>query len=362
MASTAEAGTERGERLRQAIANLFPGYFAMVMATGIVSIAAHLLQFPFIPEFLLIINVLAYIVLWALSLARLLGHFAAMADDFSSHMRGPGFFTMVAGTCVLGSQLLILQQTWMASMVLWLVGIVLWLFIMYGFFTAITVREEKPTLEKGINGAWLIAIVATQSISILGTLLAPVVGERTVPVLFFTLCMYMLGCMLYIAIITLIFYRFTFLRLRTAELSPPYWINMGAVAITTLAGSTLILNAERWVFLQDLLPFIKGFTLFFWVTGTWWIPLLFILGAWRHLVKRHKLRYEPQYWSMVFPLGMYTACTFRLSQALELPFLMAIPRAFIFVALAAWLAAFVGLLASLWQGLRPPGAIAVPAE
>ncbi len=361
MVSTAEPAPQGTGRLRTAIANLFPGYFALVMATGIVSIAAHLLRFPLIPQLLLVVNVAAYLILWALTLARLVAYFPNIVADLSNHARGPGFFTIVAGTCVLGSQLVLLTRAWTAATVLWLLGILLWLLVMYGFFTAVTIREEKPALETGINGAWLVAIVATQSLSVLGSLLAVRLGARSEAVLFFALCMYLLGCMLYIAIITLIFYRFTFVRLRIAEMSPPYWINMGAVAITTLAGSTLLLNAAQWSFLQELVPFLKGFTLFFWVTSTWWIPLLFILGFWRHVLKRHRLQYEPQYWSMVFPLGMYTVCTYRLSQALELPFLLAIPRAFIYVALAAWLATFVGLLWSLWQA-RHPGVVASPAE
>jgi hypothetical protein len=33
---------------------------------------------------------------------------------------------------------------------------------------------------------------------------------------------------------------------------------------------------SRWTFLGELSPFIRGLTLFFWVTGTWWIPLLML--------------------------------------------------------------------------------------
>ncbi len=50
---------------------------------------------------------------------------------------------------------------------------------------------------------------------------------------------------------------------------------------------------------------------------------------------------------MVFPLGMYTVCTFQLSKAINFTPLLVIPRYFIYLAFAGWLAAFVGLLYSL---------------
>lgn len=232
------------QKLEKRVEELFPGYFSMVMATGALSIAMHLLGIPLLPVVLLYFNVFFYIALWVLNLVRIARYGSRVASDLTSHSMGPGFFTWVAGTCVLGSQLVVVAQVHAIPFVLWILGMILWLIIMYTFFTAVTVREKKPNLAEGINGAWLIAAVGTQSVSVLGTLLSPWIGNGREIVLFFTLCMYLLGCMLYLSIITLIFYRFTFVELKYSALTPPYWINMGAVAIATLAGSTLLLHSK----------------------------------------------------------------------------------------------------------------------
>jgi tellurite resistance protein TehA-like permease len=337
----------RPNPLSRAAADLFPGYFALVMATGIISIACFLLGMKAVSFVLLGINVIAYIVLGLLLLIRLLFFFSRVKTDINDHVRGPGFFTVVAGTCVLGSALLIVLDQYRPAMVLWLAGIGLWIVIMYTFFTAVTVRESKPSIEAGLNGGWLLAVVATQSISVLGTLLVNRLIDYREPILFFTLCMFLLGCMLYLPLITLIFYRFTFVNVTMASLTPPYWINMGAVAITTLAGARLIIAAPGWAILNELVPFLKGFTLFFWAAASWWIPLLLALGFWRHVYKRFPLKYDPQYWGMVFPFGMYTVCTFQLANAINFPRLLVIPRCFIYLALAGWITVLLGLIGTL---------------
>ena len=127
---------------------------------------------------------------------------------------------------------------------------------------------------------------------------------------------------------------------------------MGAMAISTLAGSLLILNAPQAPFLVSLLPFLKGFTVFYWAAGTWWIPMLVLLGIWRHGVRRFPLRYDPLYWGAVFPLGMYAACTWQMDQSMAFGFLDALPRLFFAVVLLAWLLAFIGMLRSVARQLR----------
>ena len=337
----------------QGASHLYAGYFVLVMATGIVSIAAYLLQIVPVAQALFQINKLAYGILFLLTTVRAVRHFPRLIADLISHSRRPGLLTMISGTCILGSQFVVLDNDFAAGCLFWLFGIILWCILMYAFLTAVMIREGKPDLEAGLNGDWLIAVVATQSISLLGTLLALRFEGEQEGVLFLTLSTYLLGCALYIIIISLIFYRLTFFALTPEEFTPSYWVNMGAVAITTLAGSLLILIAPQWSFLKEVLPFLKGFTLFFWVVGTWWIPLIMILEVWRHVFNRFPLRYHPRYWDIVFPIGMYTTSTFELGKATGLPVLIPLSQYCVYFALLAWAAIFIGLMHRLYNSCRP---------
>lgn len=333
------------------LADMPPGYFALVMATGIVSIASYSLGHRELGLVLLWLNVLQYLALIGLTVLRFIRHWPQFREDLLNPSKGITFLTASAGTLILGSQFVILLQMSGVGAALWAWGIVLWIVFVTIFFTTVISGERKPTIDQGITGASLVLVVATEGICVLGTLLAAAEGFRE-SILFASLAAYAVGAILYLIFITLIMLRWMFFPLDAGTLTPSYWINMGALAISTLAGSRLILSADRWPFLKEILPFVKGLTFCYWAMAAWWIPLLIIAGVWRHCVRKVPIRYDPQYWSLVFPLGMFTVATMLFEKATGLTVLHLVPEITIWFAWAAWGGAFVGMLRSLRRTSR----------
>src|SRR6185437_10876412 len=216
-----------GRLLANGVQVLQPAYFALVMATGIVAIAAYLDGLDRIGRALTWLNGLAFVVLWLMTLARLIFYPRDAFRDLMDHSRGVGFFTAAAGTAVLGAEMVVVFGRYRAAFVLWFFAALLWLLLTYVIFTAFTVKQQKPTLAEGINGGWLLAVVATEAVSQLATLLSGSAGRQE-QFLFIALCLWLCGGMLYIWMISLIFYRYTFFVFSSSDLMPPYWINMGA--------------------------------------------------------------------------------------------------------------------------------------
>jgi tellurite resistance protein TehA-like permease len=258
---------------------------------------------------------------------------------------------VVAATGILGSQWVQLSGAANLGLGLWVAGLVLWFGLTYTVLPLLMEGRVKPALEHGVNGGWLLTVVSTQAVCVLGCQISAGWGAAAVqPLLFTALAFWLLGGMLYGRLIALIFYRCLFLPLPQRELTPAYWINMGAMAISTLAGVSLVDAAGRLELLTELLPFLKGVTLLFWATATWWIPMLLALDGWRHFRKHFPLVYGHDYWEIVFPLGMYAVCTQELARVFGLPFLAPIPAVFVWAALLVWAATFAGLVHHLAEG------------
>jgi len=235
------------------------------------------------------------------------------------------------------------------------IHVALWFVTIYGVLGVLTIKTDKPSLAEGLNGGWLVSAVASQAVALL-TVLISAAGvlaglERTL--LFAALVLWLDGGALYLWIMTPIFFRYTFVHMAPEDLAPPYWINMGAVAIAALVGATLIEHTALSRDVAEIVPFVTGFTLFYWAIATWWIPMLLVLGVWRYLICSMPLAYDPLYWGGVFPLGMYSVSTYHLAKILAAPFLLPLSQLFMVVAVLAWTVTFAGLVDSrlnrLWR-------------
>lgn len=336
---------QRPRLLERVVAPLYPGYFNLVMATGIVSNGFALLGHRSLSDALLVVALVAYPLLLAALVLRAILYPRRLWADLVDPRLVFTFFTLVAGTNVLGSALLLREHSEIATG-LWLFAFAAWILLGYFSFGVLTFVNSEEGAEV-VHGGWLIAIVSTESLVILGVLLAPRFGSLEDLTLVTVYALWGIGIVFYGIFITLFTARIFFLRIEPRDMSPLFWVVMGAAAIATNAGSTLIANPPHLEFLTAMRPFIDGTTLILWAWGTWWIPLLVILGVWRHVVRRYPLRYDPAYWNLVFPLGMYTVATYRLSLAADYTALQSISRVMIWVAFGAWLATMLGLVGSL---------------
>lgn len=339
-----------GRWLAQQIARLYPGAFAMVMATGIISNALYLENWRGISDVLFACNIAAYPYLLLATLVRAVQYRRALWADLINPTLVFSFFTIVAGTDVFGIGLN-LRGFGDLALALWLFALVLWFCLIYLSFGVLTFLNTMHGANI-VHGGWLIAIVGTQSLVILGTQIAPPLGQFATTVFVLIHMLWGIGLALYGIFIVLFAHRIFFLEFDPEDITPLLWVVMGAAAISTNAGSTLILSDSGLPFLDSMRPFIDGVTLIMWAWGTWWIPLLILFGVWKHVVLRLPIAYTPMLWSLVFPLGMYALASLRLSLASDFPPLRSVSLTMVWVALAAWAVTAFGLAVTSWRNWR----------
>ncbi|MGH7977958.1 MAG: C4-dicarboxylate ABC transporter, partial [Limisphaerales bacterium] len=113
------------------LANFPPEYFAMVMATGIVSLAARDIGWDLIARALVWINTAAFIMLWVIAFARFIYYRSRFINDLTHHSHSAAFLTMVAAACILGCQFVELYGWSSVAKYLWYSGIGLWVILNY---------------------------------------------------------------------------------------------------------------------------------------------------------------------------------------------------------------------------------------
>jgi len=321
-------------RVRSLARDLTPGSFTVVMASGIVAIALSLTGHDRVALIPVIVTGAAYLLLVLMSGYRLITVPSALTADFRSRSRSIGHLTFVAATNVVG--VLVLLRGWpAAAAALFTIAALAWLVLGYLVPWSVWLnRRNGPALPE-LNGTWFLWAVSSQSVAIAAAALEIVyVGARDYLAALAILA-WALGVAQYAVVAVVLLLRFTTRPVYPADLDPPYWVTMGALAITVVAGARITqMNSAPMVDATRTL--IGGLSVIAWCLASWLIPALVAMGCWRHVRHRIPLRYEPGLWSMVFPLGMYAVAGIYLGRADQLPLVRTIGSAWTWVAMSVW--------------------------
>lgn len=341
-------------RVQRSVRGLAPGYFALVMGSGIISVGMLLAGHRTLSVLLLVVGIVSFVALVGLTAWRLVAYRDAVRDDFTDPRRGFGFFTFIAGTNVLGARLAMDGHHTLTAVLLVVAGLT-WVVLGYVIpWTAILGSRQRPVVATA-NGNWFIWVVASQSIAVSAASIEPVLVSLQDALDVIAVFSWSLGVFLYAAVGIFVSARLMLYDVRPVDLNPPYWVAMGASAITVLAGARVVQMADAPM-VDATRALIAGASVVFWAFATWLIPALVAAGWWRHRTHRVPLVYEATLWSIVFPLGMYAVASIYLGRADDLPVVAAIGSTELWVAFAAWV---LTLAAMVMHAARtfvlPPG-------
>lgn len=283
-----------------------PDAFAVVMATGIVSIAAADHGFHTISGVLAVVAAGALPVLIAAAAAAWRRESWNLSDlDVSLPL-----CTYIAACAVVGARLAEHR-------------VVLWVFAamaLQGWLSLAPVVARQMWLLRGVSlrdrarGGWELASVATSGLAIV---------TADLKIVFLAVLFWAIAIGVYLVITGLIIWRvirdFSAPELR----QPDIWILTGGAAIATLAGDHI---HEAGV------EAVRPVTVMTWVVASVWIPLLVVVSPW--------LR-AGNWWAAVFPLGMYSSATYASAVETGWQALRTVSLVFFWIAVIAWSATSV---------------------
>lgn len=294
-----------------------PASGAVVMGTGIVSIAELLDGYQTLSDALLVLDAFFWVALAVLLPARAVRDWAQFRVD----TRHPAALTSIAGSGVLGTRLTLAGWDWAGAGLL-IIATVIWLWLV----PHVLRHWQTPT-----TGASFILTVATQSLALLAATLA--FSERADWLLYAALVPFGLA---------LGFYAFVLSRFQFRQLAVglgDHWVTGGALAISTVAAGRITLAAFTTGALSGGLGALKTISLVLWCLTMCWLPALLVAEA-----RYPRLRYTVRRWSTVFPVGMYAACSFVVGTVSATSGITDFARIWVWIALAVWVIVFAAMV------------------
>jgi tellurite resistance protein TehA-like permease len=314
----------------------WPAAFSIVMATGILAVAARDFGLRGPSELLLALAVAAALGLVGFQgrtlVRRMLSPELAPASAFGS-------LTFVAGTAVMGARVAGYGTArYAAGLVLWGIALVAWCGL--GRAPAVLLGPRRAAVDpEEVRGEWCLAAVAPFSLAVLAGGLAALRGSRVL--LLAAAVLWIVGGLAYLLAAFALAGRLVRRPPALADVTPDWWITMGGLSIATVAALSLAGGARRSGLLSggaDEMALVARVT---WWGATLLIPPLVCAFALRAM----RVRPWPdlaRLWAAVFPVGMYAVASHALAVEIDSPALDGVGRVAFWIALAGWLAAGAG--------------------
>jgi len=303
------------EHPRDVFANLTPNWYASVMGTGIVAVAAATLplQFAGLHLFAVIVWAAAAVLLVVLTAATAVHWFqhgrtarGHVLNPVMAHFYGAppmALMTVGAGTLLLGKDVLGESLALSVDWVLWTAGTITGLaaaaIVPYLMFTRHTTKPDSAF------GGWLMPVVPPMVSASTGALLIPHLpaGQGRLTMLMACYAMFGLSLVASVVVITLIWFRLAMHKVGEARMVPTLWIVLGPLGQSITAAN--LLGGVAHLALPA--PYSTALQAFGVVYGVpvWGFALLWAALATAVTVRtaREGLPFSLTWWSFTFPVG-----------------------------------------------------------
>ncbi len=346
--------TGEPETPSQLFANLGPNWFASVMGTGIVAIAAVLLPVKIagLRTGALVIWALAAAMLALLVIATAV-QWAGDTEKARSHARNPAmapfygapamaFLTVGAGTLLVGRDLIGGHAAVIGDSVLWSIGtaagLVSSVVVPYLMFT------HHRLEQKDAFGSWLMPIVppmvsATTGAALVAHLPA---GQARLTLLLGCYAMFGLSLIASLVIISVVWARLLYHGPGATKTVPTVWIVLGPVG-QSITAVNLLASAAPQAVGQPYSLAMQAMAVLYGVPA-WGFAMLWLSIAAAVTIRaaREGLTFTPTWWSFVFPIGTVVTGTSELAARTHLVVLTVLSVTLYVLLVAVWLTVVSG--------------------
>jgi C4-dicarboxylate transporter/malic acid transport protein len=313
------------------LGNIGPNWFASVMGTGIVAIAAATLpvHVPGLRTFTEVVWVIAAVLLLVL-IVLVGGHWLLHPTVARTHARNPqmahfygaapmALMTVGAGAVLVGRDLIGDRVAVDLHWVLWSIG------TLGGLFTAVSIPflmfTQLHVEPDAAFGGWLMPVVPPMVSAATGVLLIPHMPPGTCRETMLYACYAMFGLSLLASfnIIAMIWSRLVLYGTSGSARVPTLWIVLGPLGQSITAAGLLGSAAKPAVNVEvadDMNAFAILFGVPVWGFAVLWIALAGLLTL-RTL--RRGMPFALTWWSLTFPVGTFVTGTSQLAIHTHLP-------------------------------------------